>query len=67
MPSRARLYMGSLVMSRSSKTTLPLSGVIMPMIMRKVVVLPAPLRPSRPTMLRCSIVTQTSLTTARPE
>ena len=47
---RARLYIGRWVMSRASKATAPLSGVTMPRIMRKVVVLPAPLRPSRPTI-----------------
>ncbi len=50
MPRRARLYMGIFVTSTPSKNTLPPSGVIMPMVMRNDVVLPAPLRPSRPTI-----------------
>jgi hypothetical protein len=42
-------------------------GIIIPIIILKVVVLPAPFRPSRPTMLRCAIVMDTPLTTALPE
>jgi hypothetical protein len=67
MPNRALLYIGSSVTSFPSKKTFPAVGVIIPIIIRKVVVLPAPLRPSRPTMLRCAIVIDTPLTTALPE
>ena len=42
------------------------SGVTMPRIMRKVVVLPAPLRPSRPTISCCWSEKLTSSTTRRP-
>ena len=67
IPSQVRLYIGSLVTSCPSKKTVPPSGTIIPMTIRKVVVLPAPLRPNSPTMLRCSTVIRTSLTTVRPE
>ena len=49
MPARARRYIGSLVTSRSSKMTEPPSASIKPIVIRKLVVLPAPLGPSRPT------------------
>ena len=47
-PSRARRYIGQLVTSRSLSMTLPALGSIMPQVMRKLVVLPAPLGPSKP-------------------
>ena len=43
-----------------------LSGVIMPRIIRNVVVLPAPLRPRRPTISSCGMTKLTSSTTVRP-
>ena len=49
MPSRARRYIGSSVMSRSPRSTLPSVGRMPPAIMLKVVVLPAPFGPSSPT------------------
>ena len=49
MPARARRYMGRPVTSWPSKTTVPPSASIRPIVMRKLVVLPAPLGPSRPT------------------
>ena len=49
MPARARRYIGSRVTSRPSNKTEPPSASIRPMVMRKLVVLPAPLGPSRPT------------------
>jgi hypothetical protein len=45
--------------------TRPPSRSIMPMVMRKVVVLPAPLRPRRPTISACSTSNETPLTTVR--
>ena len=66
MPCRARLYMGMPVTSMPSKITAPSSGRIMPMVMRKVVVLPAPLRPRRPTISPCPRKKLTRSTTARP-
>ncbi len=49
MPAQARWYIGSLVTSRPSNITWPASASIRPIVMRKLVVLPAPLGPSRPT------------------
>ena len=49
-PSRARMYMGQLVMSTPLILTVPALGTIMPQVMRKLVVLPAPLGPKRPTI-----------------
>ena len=49
-PSLARRYMGQRVTSMPLSTTWPWSGSIMPQVMRKLVVLPAPLGPSRPTI-----------------
>ena len=42
--------MGQSVTSTPSSMTLPALGSIMPQVMRKLVVLPAPLGPSRPTI-----------------
>src|SRR4051794_7973836 len=47
MPARAMSGVESFVMSRPSKTMLPLLAFHRPMMVRRVVVLPAPLRPSR--------------------
>ena len=66
MPRRARWYMGSVLMSRPSNTTSPSSASIMPMVMRNDVVLPAPLRPSRPTISDSSTRNDTPSTTVRP-
>ena len=66
MPERAWRYMGSMVTSLPSKATRPASGVIMPMVIRKLVVLPAPLRPSRPTISPWATVKPTPSTTRRP-
>ena len=44
-----RLFGGSLLMSTPSKMTLPVSAVSKPPMMRRVVVLPQPLGPSRVT------------------
>ena len=49
MPRRARRYIGRLVTSSPLNMTWPPLGVIWPVAMRKLVVLPAPLGPSRPT------------------
>ena len=46
-PSRARRYMGQWVTSMPLRMTLPASGSIMPQVMRKLVVLPAPLGPKQ--------------------
>src|SRR5438067_13793641 len=46
MPARAMSGVESFVMSRPSKTMLPLLAFHRPMMVRRVVVLPAPLRPS---------------------
>ena len=48
MPAWACWYIGSRVTSRPSKTTLPPSASIRPIVMRKLVVLPAPLGPEQP-------------------
>src|SRR5881394_568629 len=50
MPRPARACAGSASRSLPSKTTLPLFGARWPMSVRMSVVLPAPLRPTRPTM-----------------
>ena len=49
-PSRARRYIGQLVTSWPLRKTWPSFGSIMPQVMRKLVVLPAPLGPSKPTI-----------------
>ena len=65
MPARARWYIGSRVTSRPSNMTVPPSESIRPMVMRKLVVLPAPLGPSRPTTSPWSTSKSTPLTTWR--
>src|SRR5690606_3848506 len=47
---RVRLYMGSWVISRPSRKMRPELGLVSPKIMLKMVVLPAPLGPSSPTI-----------------
>src|SRR3954447_6736274 len=59
------MYIGSLVTSRPSKRTLPPSQSIRPMVIRKLVVLPAPLGPSRPTTSPWATSKSTPLTTWR--
>ncbi len=49
MPARATRYGAWPVMSRSFQTTRPWRGGVSPMMLRMVVVLPTPLRPSRHT------------------
>jgi len=44
------LYIGQVVTSASSRRTRPESGITIPQVIRKLVVLPAPLGPSRPTI-----------------
>ena len=46
---RARRYIGERVTSLPSNKTVPPSASIRPIVIRKLVVLPAPLGPSRPT------------------
>ena len=65
MPSRARLCIGRRVMSRDWNFTAPSSGLMTPTTMLKVVVLPAPLGPSRPTISPAATVMETPLTTRR--
>ena len=67
MPARACLYIGMVVTSRPPNITCPASGLIMPIVMRKLVVFPAPLRPSSPTISPASIWRETRSTTVRPE
>src|SRR4030042_6030127 len=67
MPRRRRLYIGSFVTSCARNKTDPLFGVIIPTIILKVVVFPAPFLPSSPTISRCPTATDTPSTTARPE
>ena len=50
MPRRARWYIGRRLMSSPSKMTRPPSAGIMPMVILKLVVLPAPFLPRRPTI-----------------
>src|SRR3954468_10153118 len=66
MPLRARIYMGSSVTSTPSSSTRPESGAVSPTTIENVVVLPAPLAPSRPTTSPDAISTFTPLTTVRP-
>src|SRR5881397_2489730 len=49
MPRRARWYIISGVAFWPANWTVPALGVTWPVVMRKLVVLPAPLGPSRPT------------------
>src|ERR1035438_1791277 len=65
MPRRARLCIGRRVMSRAWNLTAPSSGLMTPTTMLKVVVLPAPFGPSRPTISPASTVMETPLTTRR--
>ena len=64
-PSRARLYIGQSVISSSSRSTRPESGITIPQVMRKLVVLPAPLGPSSPTISPVSTWKSTPSTTRR--
>ena len=66
MPARAWIYIGSLVMSLPAKTTLPASGEIIPIAIRKLVVFPAPFLPKSPTISPASTVKETLSTTRRP-
>ena len=50
MPARARRYIGRSVRSRSPSRTTPASGCTRPTTIENVVVLPAPLGPSSPTI-----------------
>ena len=67
MPRRARRYIGSSVISRSPRKTLPRVGFTLPAIMLKVVVLPAPLGPRSPTTSdgRTSTLTEKDKTARR--
>src|SRR6185369_1668166 len=65
MPRRARRYIGKRVTSLPSKRTRPSLGVIWPVVMRKLVVLPAPLGPSKPTTSPASTSKETPSTTLR--
>src|SRR3990172_13429609 len=64
-PSFARRYIGQLVTSLSASVTRPASGSTMPQAMRKVVVLPAPLGPKRPTISPGNTSKSTPSTTRR--
>ena len=66
MPFRARMYIGSSVTSMPSSSTRPESGAVSPTTIENVVVLPAPLAPSRPITSPDAISTLTPLTTVRP-
>src|SRR5687767_5492303 len=66
MPRRARTYIGSEVMSLPSSSTRPESGETRPTTIEKVVVLPAPFGPSRPTTSPDEISRLTPRTTVRP-
>ena len=63
---RARRYIAMWVTSRSWKVTVPPSGRTMPTTMRKLVVLPAPFGPSRPTISPSWTTMLTWSTTRRP-
>jgi hypothetical protein len=65
IPSRARSYIGRSVISSSSRKTFPLVGRILPTIMLNVVVLPAPLGPSSPTISPGATARPTSSTAGR--
>ena len=54
----------SVVISRSSTNTRPLSGCIRPMMWRSVTLLPVPLRPSRQNAVPGAISNDTSSSTA---
>src|SRR4051812_28916254 len=66
MPRRARLYGGSLVMSRPSRRTRPALGARRPVITLNRVVLPAPFGPMRPVILPGSALNDTSSTATLP-
>ncbi len=65
MPCWARWYMGKLVTSDWLSITRPALGSISPQVMRKLVVLPAPLGPSSPTISPASTWKSTPSTTRR--
>src|SRR5689334_735686 len=67
MPNRARKCIGKRVMGRCSNLTSPPSGRIRPTTILKVVVLPAPLGPSSPTISPGETLIETPFTTRRPE
>ena len=58
--------MGSRLTSSLSKMTRPPSEGIMPIVILKLVVLPAPFLPSRPTISASFTLNATSSTTFRP-
>src|SRR3954467_5729301 len=60
------MYIGSLVTSWPSRSTRPEAGAVRPTTIEKVVVLPAPLAPSRPITSPESISTLTPRTTVLP-
>src|SRR5215212_5629283 len=60
------MYIGSSVTSIPSSSTRPESGAVRPTTIEKVVVLPAPLAPSRPITSPEATSTLTPLTTVRP-
>ena len=66
MPARARRYIGISVTFRAPRRTSPESGVTRPTTIEKVVVLPAPFGPRRPTISPAPTSSETWLTTARP-
>src|SRR5262245_10874777 len=65
MPRRARLNIGRRVMSSPSNSTRPALGEIIPTAIRKLVVLPAPFGPSKPTISPVSTSNDTRSTTRR--
>ena len=65
MPSRARRNMGSEVTSVPPNRTVPALGAIIPTVMRKEVVLPAPFGPRSPTISPGFTSNETPSTTAR--
>src|SRR6185295_4612701 len=60
------MYIGSSVTSTPSSRTRPESGAVSPTTIENVVVLPAPLAPSKPMTSPEAISTLTPLTTVRP-
>ena len=67
MPARARRYIGRSVMSLVAEAHhAARPGGTSPTTMEKVVVLPAPLGPSRPTISPAATSSETSRTTVRP-
>src|SRR5437867_7229468 len=65
MPNRARRCIGKPVMLRPRNLTAPAAGLMRPTTMLNVVVLPAPLGPSSPTISPAATVIETPLTTRR--